>query len=115
MRFTPGGVESQWVLSYQSEEEDPQSRKRLNGSRDGTLKADRGGQQSVGDVMITTASYADLDKDISETTVAGGIEEGEQSWRPAVIGRRSFGKFNKLVEVRDKSIKTTDRFMINRG
>ena len=45
---------------------------------------DGGEQTSLGELRIAETGYSDID---------------QEAWRPSVVGRRSFGKFNRDLEV----------------
>ena len=68
---TGDGGETKWVLRFNDE---------VTGTDHGTWR-------------VLNASYAELDTGMS----AQG--PGEEPWRPKLVGRRSFGKFNRAIEV----------------
>lgn len=50
-----------------------------------------------GGLKVTGVGYVEIDKG------EGGAEKGEeQPWRGPMVGRRSFGRFNRALEVRSK-------------
>lgn len=66
--------ETKWVLSFRNEGE------AVNG-------------HAAGNLRVVMNGYAELDR-------ATEIEKyDEEPWRPLVVGRRSFGKFNRALEV----------------
>lgn len=72
--------ETKWVLSFRAEE------------RDGGAEGGDGGWR--GALRVMSASYSGLDHE------SGSVEQDEGSFRPAaVVGRRSFGRFNRALEV----------------
>ena len=46
-------------------------------------------QNGVGGLRVALAGYADID---------------EEAWRPAMLGRKSFGKFNRKLEVKHATL-----------
>ena len=64
--------ETKWVLSFRDE---------AVGTENGVLQ-------------VLKTGYADLD------TGGNGQNQEEEPWGPKVVGRRSFGKFNRALEVR---------------
>lgn len=72
--------ETKWFLSFRPEERD-------GGSRHGHTNGD-------GRLRVMSASYSGLDRD----SVSAEWDEGVVR-PPAVVGRRSFGRFNRALEV----------------
>ena len=68
---TGDGGETKWVLRFSDE---------ATGTDHGTWR-------------VHNASYAEIDTGVN----AQG--HGEEPWRPNLVGRRSFGKFNRALEV----------------
>lgn len=69
--------ESKWYLSFK----EPQTQTSATGSP----------------LHVVSAGYSMLDA--AGTSNERSMEEGLGSARPSIAGRRSFGKFNKMVEV----------------
>ena len=67
--------ETKWVLSFRDEE----------GATNG---------HAAGNLRVVTNGYADIDRAVETCRL------DDESWRPLVVGRRSFGKFNRALEVR---------------
>ncbi|KAL9099134.1 MAG: hypothetical protein Q9187_009543 [Circinaria calcarea] len=77
------GDETKWVLS-------------LSASEGGKVLEGGGGG---GEIRTVTMGYEDIDTGMSTGAWRqGGEEGGEEPWRPVMIGRRSFGKFNRALE-----------------
>lgn len=66
--------ETKWVLSFRDE----------GGAITG---------HAAGTMRVVTNGYTDIDR-AAETDM-----HDEEPWRPLVVGRRSFGKFNRALEV----------------
>ena len=82
-RQAAGAGETKWVLSYQEERQ----------------KYDEMGPR------ITSVGYAGVDG------VNGDEREVEEPWRGKMVGRRSFGKFNRALEVRVLLLKTDEQHL----
>ena len=71
--------ETRWILSFRDEQS----------GRDGNLSGPK----------IIHSGYAGIDS--SHGQARSNTEEAEEIWQsPAIIGRRSFGRFNRALEVR---------------
>ena len=55
------------------------------------------GAHGVGGIRVTKAGYSDID---------------QEAWRPALVGRRSFGNFNQELEVRFVIVFIIDLMMV---
>ena len=66
--------ETKWVLSFRDDEG------AVNGVGGGALR-------------VVTNGYSDIDRN------PGEHNHNDEPWRPLMVGRRSFGKFNRVLEV----------------
>ena len=73
--------ETKWVLSFRDDHS--------GGAQTGTHN---------GSVRVITTGYSDIDHGVEQRGHDG------EPWRPQMVGRRSFGKFNRALEVRFDTI-----------
>jgi hypothetical protein len=71
--------DTRWVLKFKSDQ-------------------DTTGSSSVPTLHVVQAGFATIDRGVpAASSLTNSYEEGAD--RPAVVGRRSFGKFNRVIEV----------------
>ena len=83
--------ETKWVLSYREEERKSDA---------GGAGAGTGTGMRKGGLRVERMGYSEIDAETGGGDGDGnGDGEGARRWRPVVVGRRSFGRFNKALEV----------------